>query len=105
MIYTDALEDICNHLLIDHAEGKIPYSELYEDIGAGKFLMAGQLMASSICMNDPAPSFFTPWVYRYFIGGLQHSLQDLPATLPGKEMLSKSYNCVSSCHMLIHFYF
>ena len=51
-------------------EGFIPRSNLYGDITGGKFLRAGELMASSICMGGPAPGFFQPWVYDYFTKGL-----------------------------------
>ena len=41
-------------------EGFIPRSNLYGDITGGKFLRAGELMTSSICMGGPAPEFFQP---------------------------------------------
>ena len=41
-------------------EGFIPRSNLHGDITGGKFLQAGEPMASSICMRGPAPNFFQP---------------------------------------------
>ena len=51
-------------------EGFIPRSNLYGDITGGKFLQAGELMASSICMGGPAPNFFQTWVDDYLTKGL-----------------------------------
>ena len=94
-VLLDALEDVCTQLLIDHDGGKAPCPNLFDDLAAGKFKMAGQLMASSICLNGPAPNFFTSWMYKYFVGGLNYALQDIPSTLMEKSNLSKAYNYVS----------
>ena len=97
----DAIEDISNHLLVDYDDGKIPQCILFEDIANGKFKMAGQLIASSIYMSGPAPSFFTSWIYRYFIGGLKHCLEHIPSTIAHRGNLPHAYNFVSFLFLLL----
>ena len=85
---------MCNQLLIDSSEGKVPHGKLFSDLASGKFKLAGQLMASSITMNGPAPAYFSPWVYGFFVGGLDSALEESPASLCGTKSLSKCYNLV-----------
>ena len=81
LFFIDALNDIYVHLLIDCEGGKAPQSKLYDDLAGGKFKYAGQLLASSITLNGPAPNIFTPWVYNYIVGGLEKALGDIPSKL------------------------
>lgn len=63
-----------NQLFLDTSNGFEPSSNLYGDLASGNFKLAGQLMASSICLNGPAPNFLAKWVFNYICGGITFML-------------------------------
>ena len=46
-----------------------PAGNLYHHISKETWKYAGILIASSMCMNGPAPNIFAPWVYKYITDG------------------------------------
>ena len=62
-----------------------PQWKLYEDIAEGKFKLAGELIAMSICLNGPAPNFFATWIYQFILGGMECVLEHLPDRMDGKS--------------------
>ena len=72
-----------------------PAGNLYHDISKGTWKYAGTLIASSVCMNGPAPNMFAPWVYKYITDGSAGVLENIPEKLPGKTAAIHFYNEVS----------
>ena len=55
-----------------------PARNLYHDVSKGTWKYAGILIASSVCMNGPAPNIFVPWVYKYITDGSAGVLENIP---------------------------
>ena len=72
-----------------------PAGNLYHDISKGTWKYAGILIASSVCMNGPAPNMFAPWVYKYITDGSAGVLENIPEKMPGKTAAIHFYNEVS----------
>ena len=69
MFYSDAMEEMRIKLFTNNDDGAEPQQNLYSVVSEQTFKYAGELIASSIVMNGPAPNIFAPWVYHYFVGG------------------------------------
>lgn len=41
----------------------------------------GHLFAASICNYGPSPNFIAPWIFNYFVGGMDKVLEELPDSL------------------------
>ena len=100
MFISEALSDMRMQLFKDGCNGIEPQINLYEDIANNKFKLAGELMASSIAMCGPAPNFFAPWVYHFFVGGMDAVLSSIPKQISGSSSFGKMYNKVTSTSVL-----
>ena len=68
---------------------------LYHDISKGTWKYAGILIASSVCMNGPAPNMFAPLLYEYITDGSTGVLENIPEKLLGAIAAIRFYNEVS----------
>ena len=81
-------------LFKDASDGAEPQVNLFEDACEQTFKYAGELVASSIVMNGPAPNIFAPWVYQFICGGTSRILQNLPDAVSEDSVMSEVYNKV-----------
>ena len=95
-LLSESLKYVKENLLCEDMgnDGRMPNCELYQDCSKGTFYLVGVLMAYSICLNGPAPNFFSSWLYEYIVGGQEAVLQKLPLKLQDSTNLSHAYNKV-----------
>ena len=73
-----------------------PAGNLYHHISKETWKYAGILIASSMCMNGPAPNIFAPWVYKYITDGSAGVLEKNPEKLLG---------ATAAIHFMVPIYF
>ena len=72
-----------------------PPGNLYHDISKGTWKYAWILIASSVCMNGPAPNIFASRVYKNITDGSAGVLENIPEKLLGTTAAIRFYNEVS----------
>ena len=103
MFFLDAIEEMKRMLFVESEDGGVePAANLYNDVSSGTWKLGGLLLASSICMNGPAPNFMASWIYDYIVGGTEKVLQSLPCKMRGDSNLQSLYNKVSSAYSTLY---
>lgn len=72
-----------------------PARNLYHDVSKGTWKYAGILIASSVCINGPAPNMFAPWVYKYIMDESMGAWENIAEKLLGKTAVIHFYYEVS----------
>ena len=72
-----------------------PVGNFCHDVSKRTWKYAGILIASSVCMNGPAPNMFAPLLYEYITDGSAGVLENIPEKLLGAIAAIRFYNEVS----------